>query len=496
MKNKLKSKINLNRGIKHIEDLSIDKFIETVSHFNDYIITEKLDGYNLVFGFDTNGHLYTSRESKKGKRFYSCSDYPNIPEYVAFRAVHSVLEHIKKSLEELLKDGEAVECEILYGRQPNSIVYGKNYIIPLRVFPTEKNEIDNHHKIILLAKTLKRIIPSIKIQTQIIKTKNGTSLINSIEEQTWRFESIPKIKNDIFTNIDIQNDIVKLKTFLNSFALFLHSQKQYYSTNDVIAINLNKIPKCERDEMKMIRENLRALLKYMHILPIKEKILKEVISLIRPKLQTAKISKYENIGIEGVVLLDKKSGEQIKIVDKNTFTKINAFNYSIRNDIKRTIKGRPTFNNVSLKTHGIYNKIMFNIAKELKISEFEELMNIKKGIKKHQGSTLSQTLDNLSQLVKDASLNSLQESINKIISQGLVDLTENLNFFKRKWKTYQFILPSNNMLIYNKEIYNRTLLYFAQTISNLTFIQTELIKTNSYSELFLLIYSKQLKSLF
>ena len=127
----------LNEGITHIEDLSIDKFINTIKNLFDYNVSEKIDGANLWFGRDTNGNLFTTREQKsadKDRKFQS-KDYHMVSAYNGFRSAHDALENFFGSKTDILKPNETFEIEVVFGKQPNVVKYsddGVNYIVILR----------------------------------------------------------------------------------------------------------------------------------------------------------------------------------------------------------------------------------------------------------------------------------------------------------------------------------------------------------------------------
>ena len=99
----------LQEGIAHLEDLPVQRFIKTVETLKDKIITEKLDGSNLWFGFDPKG-FFTSREGKSSKtaRFYSVSDYAPVAAYNGFRAAHLALESVKADIMQELKEEDLI----------------------------------------------------------------------------------------------------------------------------------------------------------------------------------------------------------------------------------------------------------------------------------------------------------------------------------------------------------------------------------------------------
>ncbi len=124
----------VSNGISHIEDLPIKEFIEILTNFKQYNITEKVDGAQLLFGIDSVG-FYTSRETKGGTRIYNEADYGITFASTYMRSSHKLLEQMLPYLKGAgLKSGDQVEAEVLYGELPNVVPYSAdtNYLIFLR----------------------------------------------------------------------------------------------------------------------------------------------------------------------------------------------------------------------------------------------------------------------------------------------------------------------------------------------------------------------------
>ena len=127
----------LSESISHIEDLPIDQFIDALRNMPGMTAQEKLDGANLWVGVDEDGQLFTSREGKRSgsDRRYKAEDWPLVSAYNQFRAAHAALELKADEIKRVLRPGDMVEAEVLFGRQPNSVTYGaggKSYIAFLR----------------------------------------------------------------------------------------------------------------------------------------------------------------------------------------------------------------------------------------------------------------------------------------------------------------------------------------------------------------------------
>jgi hypothetical protein len=73
-------------------------------------------------------------------------------------------------------------------------------------------------------------------------------------------------------------------------------------------------------------------------MPIKDYLLNTLVRKVKPFLQTHDLKPDEDVGVEGVVLRDNKTGEMTKIVDKDVFTAINKFNNSVRGNVSGLVR--------------------------------------------------------------------------------------------------------------------------------------------------------------
>jgi hypothetical protein len=192
-------------GIPHLSDLSPKEFYNFVSYYGSGIVTEKLDGSNIQFGMDENG-FYTSRETRLGERMYSESDYDRTYATTFQRAVHLAIE---KRLPELKREGfcvgEHVVAEVLFGKQPNTIVYNDDNVV---VLISAKNDISNYARVldgvtidldnIPYTTDGKRIL--LKSETFDISFKTLTRRKNSYKSASWLFSVL--LENMRETTID------------------------------------------------------------------------------------------------------------------------------------------------------------------------------------------------------------------------------------------------------------------------------------------------------
>jgi hypothetical protein len=313
----------ISKGIIHIEDLDTSTFLQVASNLKDYIVTEKVDGSQILFGIDENG-FYTSRETKGGDRVYSVEDYDIQFSTTYRRAAHSLLEGILPKLREAgLKPGDQVEAEVLYGELPNVVPYSadSNYLIFLRT--TEGNvNIDR------LKQKLDGLSFSVTLECPL--TEDGKNIILAEKSDHWRISSVPQIpvQHQCFQHI-IEQKLGEMRSYL------LKDTKFGIPNMTVDKIPLNRIPvwcsqpdwKITKEELKIEKEKVQYKLFEMKM-EIKEIFLDH---MVRP--YGSMFSTDKNSWIEGVVLKNKDNGRMVKIIDKKTFGAIREFAWKIRNSL-------------------------------------------------------------------------------------------------------------------------------------------------------------------
>ncbi len=415
---KLLKNVVIIEGISHIEDLPLKSFIDTVEKFQDKVVTEKLDGSNLWFGVDEDG-FFTSREgkSKKHARFYTVKDYPSIAAYNGFRAAHLALEQHKATIEGMLQPGDIVEIEVLFGRQPNTVTYGaenQNYIVILRGIGTDPAKVDS------LASALDDKTST--ITSTVITSTDGSKLDYTDESMTWKFTQVKPIDNAKIDSSEVKDKLKELKEFLAKANEAFPSR----SNEDVATVNLGSVPKDEREQMKVARENVLAKIMDEFKIPIKELFLNNFVRKIKPRLQDADLQPSEDIGVEGVVISDKETGDQVKIVDKDVFTAINTFNNFIQSNISGLVRTDDQDAPIELRG-GAFGQAKIRIAELLGVKELAVSASSKKILTKFKGSSPRDTADKLAASLNIESFSSVKIKCTAILKNALEDVDEVLS---------------------------------------------------------------------
>lgn len=480
---------NLSEGIDHVEALPVDEFIDSIEKIADFTVTEKIDGSNLIFGIDMKGKLYTSREAKSGGRFYSVSDYSDRPAENGMKSAHAALEAALPQLKEVLSNGDKVEAEILFGRQPNAIVYGSNYIAFLRMLPGDNEEHPDQDKVKKLAETMKG--KSVSAKTSIMHTNDGVELKKKEVKQEWKFVSTSFVDSNHFTKVNVDEEIAEFKEYLKQE----HNAGGLGLTNmNIMGINLMSVPKEIRAEVKKARANVIKEVNDKFKLPIKEKILDAILRKLKPALQDVEIESHENVGVEGVVALDPKTLKQFKIVDKDVFTIINQFNYAIRNEIKATSAKHAKFD-ASISDADVFGDMLKGIAKVIGMPDMGFYTKIKRTLRKYAGEDQRETLKNFTSAFKEKDFKTLKSKVVMSIEEGLTDLSRALDKYNNEWKDYQLDLKTGSTIKYTKEIHNRTLVVFAEVRQEMNQMLAAVQKAKSAGAIAVAIYGKQLKGI-
>lgn len=489
--------VHLLEGISHLEDLEINKFIDTIGNFSKFIATEKLDGFNMRFGLDNDGKFYTSRESKGNKDlFYNANDYKNNAAQSKFRATHLGLEKKIGDIKKILSAGEAIEVEVLFGRQPNAITYGidgKNFIALLRTVPgTDETKTPDQSLVKKLADKLNDAEVSIRVK--LMDTDDGLKLKEVPVDITWKFVKAHDIDTSNLKGINFKAEIKKLKSFLEKKNEVAKKNGLDLSNFEIMTINLTSVKKDIRGDIKAEKIAVNETVLNDFKLPIKEKILDNFLRKIKPKLQATDVSDEEDVGVEGVVLLDPETQDQIKIVDKNLFTSINQFNYAIRNTISGSIKSTDPLADIANKG-GLFGDAKIRISSLFGLPNLARTIDAKRTFRKFKGKNPTQTLKNFADNLDKSDFQDVKTKVLAILKNVLSELDTELNTFKKEYKNYKLTLKSGKTLGYSQEIIKRTLVAFAELRSDVNTLSTAVKKSKTIYELIGALYGEIIEAI-
>lgn len=475
-------------GITHLEELSLDDFIKTVETLKNKVVTEKLDGANLWFGIDESG-LYTSREGKSPKkgRFYSVDDYAMVSNYNGFRAAHLALEAVESTIRKHLQEGDAVEIEVLFGRQPNTVTYGsddKNFIVILRpVNETPQERVD------ALSRALNN--KRVKVESTIVSSPDGDAVELDDVQMVWEFTDVKPIDTRKVDTSQAQDMLKQLKSYLSK----KNEQLSNLTNKEVAELSLTSIPKEQREAAKKERERVNAFIMNEYKVPIKELLLNNFVRKIKPFLQSKDLHPAEDIGVEGVVVRDPETGEQTKIVDKDVFTAINTFNSSVRAGVAGLVRTLDQ-DAASEMRGGEFGQAKIRIADLLGAKDLALSSGAKRFAAKFKKNSADETAKAIADSLNISSFNSTKVKIIAVLKNAVENINAMLDGFKKEAGEYKLKLKTGKEIGLSPEVMKKTLTAFAETKKDINEVISAVSKSADASQLVMALYGRTIQSLF
>jgi len=452
-----------NMGIAHLEDLPLGEFIHVVKNIGSMHASEKLDGANLWMGLDEQGKLFTSRQGKRkgAKNFYSEAEYPYFAAYNGFRAAQAAFEEKIEDVKRIMQPGQTVECEVLFGRQPNAVTYGaddKSYIAFLR-------GVDGTPDIVADQLSTSLGGQSVTVRVKIVDTTDGEDLELVDTDVTYQFTGAQQIPTEKLKDVDLNKQVEELEKFLEAPAgLESHPELTNWQ---LITNSLGTIPIDVRPQAKELKADIMARVMTDFKLPIKKDLLLNYVAKIKPQLGAADVTTDEDVGIEGVVLRDPTNGDMIKLVDKDTFTTINTFNHSVRNQISGVV--RTLDSTAPLESRGgILGNMKIQIADLLGEPDLARGGPGKKLMDKARGKDAVETVKRFAANLDIEDFQGTKRKVLALIAQAAKEIHELLVDFKAHVGDFQLKLKNGKVIGISPEIQKRTLLVFAEARRNVS----------------------------
>lgn len=425
-------------SIKHLHALKPIDFYNVITNIDKAIITEKLDGINASFNFNqkqisvTQGNIVVYKHVDE----ITCNNYVFVN---ATKALLKALKYVDNNIKKL-------QCEILFGDQPNAIKYNNNMIVVI-------DGISNEKKAINLQK-LNSSLTNIQINDygyDIITNGLTNKLLR--KQLIWNFGSVPYICNNLFNNNTINNAIKIYENWFNMNKKYLIDKK------------------CNRRKY-----NILKTINDQH---------QYYISLLCVNLIKTIHSKYSNDNndciIEGIVI--DINNIKTKIVDIHHFTVINQFNHLIRNNLQNTSRNKT--NHFINLLNGYEQNIIGNMW-----LQYVKLLGITKTF------PTNRTLATISSYMRSSVFNSdyielleynrqnfshIQEQLLLLLNSTINKIKHQLDHYMLNYHQLHYVLPNNTTLKYFPEINKRTLIYFATMIKKLNNVYYK-IKHAKYSQ--------------
>jgi len=326
-------------SIKHFHDLPIKTIRAAFAESSTWLINEKYDGSYIRAGLDALGQFYTARKGLKP--VYSYRDWDPKPWADAFRSAHIALESFVDRLDSMgvIKPGDHMDFEIIYGRLPNTIAYPHYLANTLIMFATNNNEIKNHtttlmhNDLFLLEHPGLSSEGSVKVMYDEWTTHHGRRKTRIRTNRTWTFLFAydVKFKHDMITD----EAMISIPAFLDRHIKFMG---QTLTIEQLLETKLTKKPewliisdsgwKTHKpyllEQIKLERSKYRA--EFAMLCNLNTRVLKQYWASLHSWRQR------KSSEIEGIVVHFKVDGNPIiaKFVDTETFGPANNFSHIVR----------------------------------------------------------------------------------------------------------------------------------------------------------------------
>lgn len=476
----------LSESISHIEDLPIGEFIDALRDLPNMTGQEKLDGANLWLGVDEDSRMFTSREGKRSgaDRLYEPDEWSQVSVFDQFRAAHAALQQVEDQIKRIMRPGDTVEVEVLYGRQPNSVTYGaagKSYIAFLRGVNDTPNEIADH-----LSQSLKN--QQVEAEFKGVVSSDGKEIEVRTLREPFQFTSPQKIDAAELNNPDVNKRLTALEKFLAQ-----SSEIQEMTNMQLAVVSLTSIPKENREAVKAARTELLGMIQTEYKLPIKSALLDKIVRKIRSGLSDDKMSDGEDIGIEGIVLRDA-NGKQLKIVDKDVFLAINRFNQAARGEVQGALNTTDPEAGLSARG-GLLGQMRIDIATILGNRELAKGASARKILEPIKGDTPEEAIKNLAKSINIEDFQQVRMKVLGAVSASAKSLDTKLQEFKDNRDEYRLKLKNGKEMKLSDETVKKTLVWFAEARRNMTQLFDKLKAAKTLPQLLAVMYGSVAKSI-
>ncbi len=475
----------LQEGISHIEDLSVDDFIRVVSDLGKFRATEKLDGANLWVGVDSKGRIFTSREGKSSKadRFFNEEDYPYFAANNGFRSTLAAFKQVESDVKTALQPGDTVEVEVLYGRQPNAVTYGaggKNFIAILRGVEGTSNE-----KADALVRALANRTATVKVK--VVDTADGINLTVTDQDITYQFVGAQQIPAEKLSKVNVTKQLDDLKDFLNSPAEGVDG----LTNAELMAKSMSSVPQEQRAKAKEQRELVRSKVMRDFKLPIKQELLDQFVRQLKSPLSD---DSDDGVGIEGVVLQEPSTGEQVKLVDKEEFTTLNKFNHAVRGGINGVVRTTDPAAPKEARGGTIGNmKIMIaDFLGNRDLARSATAKRIITGLKKESPAKTAHALAD--ELIDTKDHISVKKKLMAIVQHAIDTLKADLEEFEKNKDHFKIHLKNGKEQGLSPEVVRRTRLAFAEALRDTAELHKKLDAVSSPAALVAVLYGRLIKA--
>lgn len=428
------------RGIKHLEALPVNEFIDTLRNIDEYDVTEKMDGSNIIFGLKKN-KLYTMRKGEDA--VFNEADYSPRFSSNFKRVAHAALASRIDTLKEFGSDFE-IEAEVLYESVPNAINYGgENTIVFL--FNRGAEEVN----LVDLAEALR---DGAEFESTVVETEDGISMSDMQKNYSFGFAAVPKMPGN---TISKSKSWERIQSVLETLDAALQSPSEIEGLNlyEVASLNLNKLPEgVDKQAAKAARSELHEKLYGEE--GIQRQIKAELVKEYVHKLSSNFGPSIKDGGwIEGVVL-SHPSGKTVKLVDQNMFNSIKDFLWEVRTEVSGQPKNKE-------RGRSITGEMLFKMAESLGYPELAQRGVVKRLQKIGESETKV-----IKTLLADKNTESIRQEWKTFVECALRDLDKRLTEYNETKSTLEYVHETANTkrrFTYEGQIDKRTLQVFAES---------------------------------
>lgn len=473
--------------IKHIEQLSVTAFVNTIKTLRNYEISEKVDGSNIQFGIDKKG-FYTTREDKGGKRIYDAADYPLDFQYTYQRSSHLALQKLLPKLKAAgVHEGCRLEAEVLFGGLPNVVRYDSecNQIILLRL-------IDGWAYL----KNIQLALDNTRTSTQVLcpYTPDGKNIEYRLETHKWKISINPVVSGSSITKkaeyYKIYEETGYLERHLWKTAIPLgDGMDDDLTYEEILDMQLNKrYRKISESKWKSLKEDIKKKrTEFMTFMDTDAygtlKSIKQSLIDLLIRSQTSHFGPDAKHGgwVEGQVLRNKVDSSQIKIVDKEAFGVAKNFLWKVRLDIA----DKPQ--SVTIP-RSFYGRTTIALMKTIGQPEFATT-----GVQRHLMKFGKTSAEIVAAISKDLSWKKGVKQVRAILDSSKLELSSLLKEYIKTRDSLSVTLSDGRTFKYDDDVHQRTLQVFAGIFAEIDYIEKKLDSVNSAESLVFLLLHKQLE---
>lgn len=459
--------IRISEGITHLDDLPMSKFLEVLGRLKSMSFTEKLDGSNLWVGRDDQGKLYTSREGKrtKAERMYSPDQWNAVGGNNAFKAAHTALLKVEDKLKKTIGTDQGVNLEVLFGSQPNTVDYGdegKNMIAVLSSIPGTPAEVAQ-----AVSDALKGT--DVDINVSLLASDDGERIKEVPTVTTFKFTTPKKLDAAKLEDQKFHEEVKKLTDFL--------AQKSSVGmTNlELAEINLQKVDKEKRADVKAAREELLTTLETEYKAPLKRLMLDLLLGNDKKKA-------------EGVVATDE-NGEQVKIIDKDGFSAANKQAQAERATLMGPVMTIDPGASIESRG-GVVGELKIKLADLLGNVDLARGAELKRVLRTLKGRSSVDTLKSFSSQFKPEDFQQIKSKAEALTDATIKHVAERLEKFKAASKT-----DLNGEGKLGPDVVKRTLLYYAEVRKNLKVLREKIGAASDIQHLINALYGGAIASI-